>query len=130
MLCLFLAAVPQPACSHFLVQKESIVIAAACLGDSIAPPFGTRYGRHLFQMPLSKRKTVEGSLVGVFLGTVIGCYFYSYMLGIDLLPLRVILAYSAIAAISEATALGNLDNLVVPVVLHFSIDKVQSLLPS
>jgi dolichol kinase len=73
---------------------------------------------------------MEGSVVGVFLGTVIGCYFYLYMMGMQLLPLRLILAYSAVAAVAEGTSPGNLDNLVVPVVLHFSIEKVETLLPA
>lgn len=73
---------------------------------------------------------MEGSIVGVFLGTIIGCYFYSYMMGMELLPLRMILAYSAIAAVAEATSPANMDNLVVPMLLHFSIGRVQMLIPA
>lgn len=73
---------------------------------------------------------MEGSVVGVFLGTVAGCYFYSYMMGMQLLPLRLILAYSGLAAVVEGTSPGNLDNLVVPMVLHFGIEKVEMLLPA
>jgi dolichol kinase len=41
------------------------------------------------------------------------------------LPLRTVLAYAAIAAFAEGTAPANLDNLTVPLVMHFSIDRVQ-----
>mmetsp|Transcript_19448 Transcript_19448/g.48018 ORF Transcript_19448/g.48018 Transcript_19448/m.48018 type:complete len:82 (-) Transcript_19448:368-613(-) len=81
-------------------------------------------------MPLGQSKTMEGSIVGVFLGTIMGCYFYSYMMGMQLLPLRIILAYSAIAAVAEATSPANMDNLVVPIVLHFSAERVQLLIPA
>jgi len=112
------------------VKLECAIIPAAFLGDNLAPLIGSRYGRHLFQIPLGQSKTMEGSVVGMFLGTVGGCYFYSYMMGMELLPLRMILAYSAVAAIAEATSPANMDNLVVPALLHFSIDRVQMLIPA
>jgi len=112
------------------VKPECAIVPAAFLGDSLAPLIGSRYGRHLFQMPLGQSKTMEGSIVGVFLGTIMGCYFYSYMMGMQLLPLRIILAYSAIAAVAEATSPANMDNLVVPIVLHFSAERVQLLIPA
>jgi dolichol kinase len=111
------------------MTAEAAIMAAVSLGDGLAPLIGTRYGRHLFQMPLSNPKTMEGSVVGVFLGTVAGCYLYLYMMGIPLLPLRMILAYAGIAAIAEGTSVGNLDNLITPLVLHFSIDYLPTLLP-
>jgi hypothetical protein len=51
------------------------------------------------------------------------------MMGMTLLPLRIILAYAGIAAVAEGTAPGNCDNFVMAVVLHFSIPRVQQLLP-
>lgn len=112
------------------MKLECAIVPAAFLGDSLAPLIGSRYGRHLFQMPLGQSKTIEGSVVAVFLGTIIGCYFYSYMMGMEFLPLRMILAYSAIAAVAEATSPANMDNLVVPTLLHFSIGRVQMLIPA
>ena len=111
-----------------LVKAEGAIMAAACLGDSIAPVIGSNYGRHIFHMPMSKAKTLEGCLC-VFLGTVCGCYFYLYTTGMALLPLRMILAYAGIAAVAEGTAPANLDNLVIAMVLHFSMEKVETLLP-
>lgn len=109
---------------------EAAIVAAVGLGDELAPLIGTKYGRHIFQMPLGNPKTMEGSVVGVFLGTVIGCYFYLYMMGIPVLPLRMILSYAAIAAVAEGTSPGNLDNVIIPLVVHFSLERVQTWLPS
>lgn len=108
---------------------ESAIIAAVSFGDGLAPLIGSRWGRHLYSVPFSKLKTMEGSVVGVFLGTVFGCYFFLWMMGIPLLPLRMILAYAGIAAVVEGTAPGNLDNVVTAAVLHFSIERVQVLMP-
>jgi dolichol kinase len=112
------------------MTEEAAIMAAVSLGDGLAPLIGSSWGRHIFQMPLAKPKTMEGSVVGVFLGTVAGCYFYLYMMGIVMLPLRMILAYAGIATVAEATSVGHLDNVVTPVVLHFSMDRVQKLLPA
>jgi len=113
---------------QFMTEKAAI-IAAMSFGDGCAPIFGSLYGRHFYSTPVSRVKTVEGSVVGVFLGTVTACYFNLYAMGLPLLPLRMILAYGGIAAVAEGTAPGNLDNLVAPLVLHLSIDRVKELLP-
>ena len=114
---------------YMFLTDEAAVIAAVSLGDAIAPLFGSHYGRHIFHMPLGKPKTVEGSVAGVFLGTVSGCYFYLHMMGIPALPLRIVLSYAGLAAVTEATSPGNLDNIVVPLILHFSRDHLLKLLP-
>lgn len=106
------------------MTPEAAVVAAASLGDGVAPLIGARWGRHLYSVPFSKSKTAEGSVVGVFLWTVVGCYFYLFMMGYHL-PLRMILAYALIAAVAEGTSAGNLDNLVIPIILHFSMELVQ-----
>lgn len=116
--------------THQFMSEEAAIIAAASLGDGLAPLIGTRYGRHIFHFPFCNPKTVEGSVVGVFLGTIAGCYSYLYMMGIPILPLRIILAYAGIAAVSEGTSPANLDNVMTPLVLHLSIDRVQKLLPA
>ena len=104
-------------------------MAAIGVGDGIAPWIGGQYGRHIYRMPLSRNRTMEGSVVGVFLGTIAASYFYFYVLGLEWWPLRMFLAYAAIAAVTEGTSPGNLDNLLVPIVLHFSMDKVRMWLP-
>jgi len=111
------------------MREEAAIIAATSFGDGCAPLVGSMYGRHFYSTPVSRTKTVEGSVVGVFLGTVIACYFNLYAMGLELLPLRMILAYGGIAAVAEGTAPGNLDNLVTPLVLHFGMETVQELLP-
>ena len=115
---------------YSFMTEEAAVVAAVSFGDGLAPLIGTAYGRHIFHMPLAKPKTIEGSVVGVFLGAVVGCYFYLYIMGLPILPLRLVLAYAGIGAVAEATAPGNLDNIVAPVILHFSFEQVQEYLPA
>jgi phytol kinase len=114
---------------HQFMTEEAAIVAAVSFGDGLAPVIGSRWGRHIYSVPFSKLKTMEGSVVGVFLGTVFGCYFFLYMMGIPFLPLRMILAYAGIAAVAEGTSPGNLDNLVTSLVLHFSIERVKLLMP-
>ena len=110
--------------TEFMTEEAAILLAAVGIGDGIAPLIGVRYGRHHYRMPFSNTKTMEGSVCGVFLGTVAGCYLYPYLLGIELRPLRTVLAFGGIAAVVEGTSPGNMDNLVIPLVMHFSIDIV------
>ena len=111
------------------MTEQAAIIAAVSFGDGCAPLVGYMFGRHFYSTPVSRVKTVEGSVVGVFLGTVTACYFNMYAMGLPLLPLRMILAYGGIAAVAEGTAPGNLDNIVTALVLHFSIDRVKDMLP-
>jgi phytol kinase len=126
---LFLAAVLLWLTLYQFMTEEAAIVAAVSFGDALAPLIGSRWGRHLYSVPLSKLKTMEGSVVGVFLGTIAASYFYMFMMGMPLLPLRIILAYSGIAAVAEGTSPGNCDNIVMCVVIHFSIPRVRQLLP-
>jgi dolichol kinase len=116
--------------ARFMQMEAAVVLAAVGIGDGIAPSIGRRYGRHVYRMPFAESKTMEGSVVGVFLGTIAGCYAYLYMLGLEILPLRIILAYAAIAAVVEGSSPAKLDNLLVAAVLHLSMDAVQRWLPA
>lgn len=115
---------------RFMTTEAAIVVAAVGLGDSVAPWIGTRFGRHVYRMPFGRLKTMEGSVCGVFLGTVVGCYLNLWFLGLPLLPLRILLAYAAIAAVAEATAPSNLDNMAIIFVLHLSMERVANMLPA
>jgi dolichol kinase len=125
----FLAAVLLWLTFYQFMTEEAAIVAAVSFGDALAPLIGSRWGRHLYSVPLSKLKTMEGSVVGVFLGTIVASYFYLFMMGMPLLPLRIILAYAGIAAIAEGTSPENCDNFVMCVVIHFSIPRVRQLLP-
>jgi CDP-diglyceride synthetase len=110
---------------QFMTVEAAIIVAAVGVGDGIAPMIGARYGRHMFQMPFGNVKTMEGTVVGVFCWTTAGIYTYMYLMGLfPILPLRMVLAYSAIAAVTEATAPESLDNVIMAVVLHLSMDRV------
>ena len=113
---------------QFMTQEAAIIAAAVGIGDGMAPFIGQRYGRHVYNLPISNQKTMEGSVVGVFLGTVLSSYVYLYMIGLELPPLRYILVYGALAAMTEGSAPGDFDNIATALLLYFSIDKVKELL--
>lgn len=116
---------------HFMTTEAAILIAAVGLGDSVVAPWiGGTYGRHIYRTPFGKAKTMEGSVCGVFLGTVLGCYLNLWVLGLPLLPLRVLLVNAAIAAVAEGSAPSDMDNLTVPFILYMSMERVIDWLPS
>mmetsp|Transcript_7090 Transcript_7090/g.9214 ORF Transcript_7090/g.9214 Transcript_7090/m.9214 type:complete len:266 (+) Transcript_7090:83-880(+) len=111
---------------HFQTTEAAIHVAAVGVGDALAPWFGMWFGRHQYQMPLSAApKTMEGSVVGVFLGTSIGIYACLYVMGLPFLPLSAVLAYGMLAAVVEGTSPGHFDNLTVPLAIHFSINRIE-----
>ena len=114
----------------FQTQRAAIIGAAIGIGDALAPWLGHQFGRHSYQVPLAARKTMEGSLCGVFLGTVCGSYLFLYVMGLELLPLRIVLVYGVLAAVVEGTSLKGMDNVVMAVVLHLSMEKVQEWMPA
>jgi phytol kinase len=110
---------------QFMTLEAAVLAAAIGVGDGMAPLIGSLYGRHVYHMPLSNKKTMEGSIVGVFLGTVAACYLYVYMMGISKVPpLRCVLVHGIIAAVVEGSAPGNFDNVSTALVMHFSMDKI------
>mmetsp|Transcript_33789 Transcript_33789/g.70242 ORF Transcript_33789/g.70242 Transcript_33789/m.70242 type:complete len:250 (+) Transcript_33789:106-855(+) len=111
---------------HFQSTEAAIQVAAVGVGDALAPWFGTWFGRHKYQMPLAALKTMEGSLVGVFLGTCVGIYLCLSILGLELLPLRSVIIYGVVAAVVEGTSPGHFDNLTVPLAIHFSIFRIEN----
>lgn len=52
--------------TKFMTEEAAILLAAVGIGDGIAPLIGNRYGRHVYRMPFSNNKTMEGSVCGVF----------------------------------------------------------------
>ena len=115
--------------TQFMQEEAALIMAAIGVGDGISPWIGSHYGRHLYRMPFAMIKTMEGSVCGVFLGTIVGAYTFLYMLGMPFLPLRIILAVSAVAAVVEGTSPSNMDNFLVTLVMHLSIGRVKRWLP-
>lgn len=110
---------------QFMTLEAAIVMAALGIGDGIAPLVGKTWGKHVYQVPGGTTpRTIEGSIGGVFCGTVIGCYVYPPLLGFGMLPWRLVVAFAAIATIGEGTAPWSSDNVVVPVLLHFSMNSL------
>jgi len=112
-----------------MTQEAAILAAAVGIGDGLAPLIGTQYGRHTYCMPLSNRKTMEGSVVGVFLGTVAACYVFMTAMGLEIPPLRCVLVYGILAAMVEGSSPGNFDNVSVAIVMHLSMDEIKKWIP-
>ncbi|GKY93475.1 hypothetical protein MPSEU_000315000 [Mayamaea pseudoterrestris] len=115
---------------EFRTLHSAIIVAAVGIGDALAPILGHWCGRHSYQSPLAARKTMEGSLCGVFLGTVTGSYLFLYANSLPLPPLRIVLVYGFLAALLEGTAWKGMDNMVVAVVMHLAINKIQDWMPA
>ena len=114
---------------QFMTQEAAILAAAVGVGDGLAPMIGNLYGRHHYQLPLANTKTMEGSIVGVFLGTVTASYLYISTMGLPIPPLRCVLVYGIVAAVVEGSAPGNFDNLTTALVMHFSLDTIDEWVP-
>jgi dolichol kinase len=88
----------------FPAPAAAVAILALAFGDGAAALVGRRFGRH--RLPLTGGKSLEGSLAclaAVFLAT----------LALTFDPLRA-LAIAAVATLAEAAPIGDLDNLLVP----------------
>ena len=110
---------------EFMSEEAAILLAAVGIGDGIAPMIGSRYGRHVYRMPFSNSKTMEGSVCGVFLGTIAAYYLFTYLLGMDeWRPLRIVLAFGGIAAVVEGTSPANMDNIMVPLLCTFRLNEL------
>lgn len=112
---------------RFMTIEACVLMAALGIGDGIAPLIGKRWGKHCYHVPMGTVKTLEGSLA-VFGGTILGCYIYPPALGFGFLPLRLVVAFAAIAAVGEGTAPFSSDNVVIPVLIHFSMDPLMQAL--
>lgn len=110
------------------MEVEAAILYSMMIGDATAPITGQLFGRHTYNLPLCGPRTMEGSVCGVFLGTISASYFYLYVLGLDLVPLRYLLTYALVGALVEGSSPQNVDNLSVPLVFHFSMGRVETLL--
>lgn len=115
---------------EFMTQDAVIIASAVGIGDGVAPMIGTHHGRHIYRMPLSNKKTMEGSVVGVFLGTVSACYVFLYMMSLEIPPLRYILVYGVVAAVVEGSSPGNFDNAMIASVMYTSLDTIKEWIPA
>ena len=102
-------------------------MAAVGIGDGIAPLIGSYYGNIPYRFPFSSPKSLEGSFFGVFLGTMAGSYLFLYCLGLPLIGTKALVVCATIATVAEAMAPETWDNVFVPMVLHFSWERLPSL---
>jgi dolichol kinase len=111
-------------------MDSAIILAAVGIGDTIAPWIGATFGRHTYRMPLGSLKTMEGSVCGVFMGTILGSYMNIWLLDLSLLPLRILISYATVAAVAEALAPSTIDNVVISVTLLVTMQRIAEFLPS
>ena len=88
---------------------------------------GRYYGNLKFRFPLSTEKSIEGSIFGVFLGTIAGCYCFIHSLGLPIISHQNLIIFGIVSTAIEATAPGNFDNIFIPCVLHFTMKHYPSL---
>ena len=112
----------------FMTLEATVIMAALGIGDGIAPLVGKKWGTHGYSTLGATRKTIEGSILGVFCGTILGCYTYPPLLGFGFLPWHLFVAFAAVATVGEGTAPFSSDNLVVPILLHFTMDRFEEML--
>jgi Dolichol kinase len=108
---------------QFMTKEGAILVAALGIGDGIAPIVGKYYGNLKYRLPLGGQKSIEGSLFGVFLGSIVGCYAFIHALDLQSSHMNRIVATAAIATFAEAIAPGNCDNFFIPLMIHFSIQR-------
>jgi len=99
------------------MTTTGLIIMAAFVGDAAAAVIGLHYGRHRYKVALGGEKSVEGT-IGCAFFTMIGISCYCYMCSIDMLEWRVIIAVGITAALVEATALKNWDNVFLCVMME------------
>jgi dolichol kinase len=87
-------------------------LLALSLGDGIGGAVGRRFGAHFFQVPWSKRKSLEGSATVAALSTI-AVLIVTLRFGEPVRPF-VVGAAGAIAAIVEAASPRGSDNFAVP----------------
>lgn len=115
--------------TQFMTMEGAIIMGAVGMGDGLAPLMGKYFGRTKYRVPFGNEKSLEGSILGVFLGTISGSYLYAFLLGLEDIPeIKLILACAFLATVVEGTSPGDFDNITVPLVLHFSLKHVPSLL--
>ena len=107
----------------FRQNVACLIMAAVGVGDGIAPLVGGRFGRHKYRSPLVSKKegakSFEGS-VGVFVGTVVGYYAYSWIAipSEPLVGIPPLCWYALTATLVEGLAPSNIDNIAIPVAIY------------
>ena len=87
-------------------------LLALSLGDGLGGAVGRRFGRHPFQAPGGKPKSVEGSLV-VALGATAGVLVAAWRVGVPVGPATAV-GLGVVAAVAEALAPRGTDNVILP----------------
>ena len=87
-------------------------LLALSLGDGIGGAVGRSFGRHRYQLPGAKQKSLEGS-VAVALAATAGAAIAAHLFGREVSVLA-LLALGTVASVTEAVAPRSTDNLLIP----------------
>lgn len=90
----------------------AVALLALSLGDGLGGAVGRRWGRHRYQLPGAKPKSLEGS-VTVFLATAIAAVLAARWFSVAP-SLSAVIAIALAGALAEALAPRSSDNLLVP----------------
>ena len=102
----------------FFLYRTSIGTAAIftlAFADGVSGWIGRKYGKHMYQVPWSKPKSLEGS-AGMFIASLISIYIAQLFYEPIFSPLLVI-AGAIIATIVEGISPKHSDNIFVPLIL-------------
>ena len=100
----------------------AVALFALALGDGIGGAIGRRFGRHFFNAPGGKRKSIEGSAAVAAL-SILGAALAAEYFRVEVSAI-VLLLLGLVAAIAEAVAPRAADNALVP----FAVWAVASVL--
>jgi len=95
------------------------------IGDAIAEPIGTKFGKHKYKVPTAKAvksyRSLEGS-AAVFIGSVCALVLATMLTGVAVLPLlHLLILVAFIAMLTEAVSPHGWDNFTLQVVTCFCV---------
>mmetsp|Transcript_6500 Transcript_6500/g.9875 ORF Transcript_6500/g.9875 Transcript_6500/m.9875 type:complete len:141 (-) Transcript_6500:92-514(-) len=111
----------------FMTEEAAIIMGAVGIGDGMGALIGMAFGRYEYKLPFSAKKTIEGSVFGVFLGTIFGCIIYPAALGYSIMSWKEITILSLMVTAVEAGSLGNFDNIALPIAIHYGLDSIKAI---
>lgn len=97
-------------------------LLALSLGDGIGGAVGRNFGRHRYQLPGAKQKSLEGS-VTVALAATTGAAIAAHLFGREVSVLA-LLALGSVASVTEAIAPRSTDNLLIPITVWITATLV------
>lgn len=105
----------------FRTVEGCILMAASGIGDGIAPLIGRMKGSHHFRLPFGGKKTLEGSIFGVCLGTFVAMCTFPMLCNVPPLQLTYMIKLAAYSTLFEAASPEGWDNIFLPFMMHLTL---------